>query len=84
MEIKCYQQGRCPICTLQPPCNHVKEALLPKSTSLMNKQRGSPFKAQNNSPSESQQRDSIDSLYEPSAWTDDASPSNTPDNIKLV
>lgn len=75
MEIKCYQQGRCPLCTLVPPCNHVKESCLPKTNSIFNKQRGSPFKPQN-SVNDSQLKDSIDSLYEPSAWTntEDATP----------
>lgn len=74
MEIKCYQQGRCPMCTLMPPCNHVKESELPKTTSIFNK-KGSPFKFGNSrsvSPVTDGDnfKDSVDSLFEPSAWTE--------------
>lgn len=29
MEVKCYKNGRCPLCTLHPPCNHIAESVLP-------------------------------------------------------
>ena len=56
MEIKCYMNKRCVLCTLVPPCSHMSGSV-----------QRSPFRTQNNSIVK---EDSVDSLFEPSAWAD--------------